>query len=162
MSRTYDLADKLIYYVLAYLVKKGPTPIATLVADIEVEMKFTEWESVVYKKTGVPRWERMLFSFSIDLTKAEWITKKRKIWELTAKGKKALEKLKTPTKLRIEAKRLFDIWNAIPHDELKRRKAAARAAREKALRNKKRKASDKKASKANEKVSKAKRASSRA
>jgi len=130
MSRTYDLADKLIYYVLNYLVKHGPTPIDTLFRTMKKDVKFTDWEKVFYEKSKMPRWERMTISFSLDLSKAEWITKKRKVWEITLAGRKALRELKTPTKLRLEAKRLFDIWNAIPHEVLMKRKAAIKAAKE--------------------------------
>ncbi|MCL2538537.1 MAG: hypothetical protein FWF34_01885 [Alphaproteobacteria bacterium] len=130
MSRTFDLADRLVYYALTYLDKHGPTSTAELFSAIKRDMTFNEWESVVYPKTGFIRWERMLYSFSVDLTKAEWITKKRKVWTLTPAGKHALETLKTPAALRAEAIRLWKIWFATPADELKRRKAAARAEKE--------------------------------
>ncbi|MCL2017296.1 MAG: winged helix-turn-helix domain-containing protein [Alphaproteobacteria bacterium] len=123
MSRTFDLADRLIYYVLTYLVKYGSTSVNDLRVAVKKDMKFNSWEKVFYEKSRMRRWERMMLSFSIDLTKAGWITKKRKIWEITSVGREALLELKTPTKLRIEAKRLFDVWNAIPREELLRRKA---------------------------------------
>ena len=137
MSRTFDLADRLIHYTLVYLVRYGESPVADLFVAMKKDLKFSEWEKVVYKKNRTPRWERMTFSFSIDLTKAGWIIKKRKIWDITPAGRKALREIKDPTKLRLEAKRLFDIWNAIPREELLRRKAAARAEKEK-LKKKKR------------------------
>jgi len=126
MSRTYDLADKLIYFTMTYLAKHGSVPLAELFQEMKKNLKFNEWESVIYPINKTPRWERMTVSFSVDLTKAEWITKKRKIWTITPKGRKALEKLKEPSKLRIEAKRMFDIWNAIPREKLLEMKAEAK------------------------------------
>lgn len=130
MSRTFNLANRLIYYTLVYLDENGETSLAQLVKDMKKDLTFDEWESVVYEKSGNIRWERMLLSFSLDLTKAEWITKKRKVWNITHKGRNALKKLKEPDKLRKEAARLYKVWNAIPREELLRRKAEAK---EKAL-----------------------------
>jgi len=126
MNRTFKLANRLIYYTLVYLDKNGATSLAQLTKDIKNDLKFDAWESVIYKKTGSIRWEQMLLSFSLDLTKAEWITKKRKIWMITPQGHQALKKLKEPSKLREEATRLYKIWNATPREELLRRKAEAK------------------------------------
>ena len=126
MNRTFKLANRLIYYTLVYLDKNGATSLAQLTKDIKNDLKFDAWESVIYKKTGSIRWEQMLLSFSLDLTKAEWITKKRKIWMITPQGHQALKKLKEPSKLREEATRLYKIWNVTPREELLRRKAEAK------------------------------------
>ncbi len=127
MNRTFNLANRLIYYTLVYLDKNGATSLAQLVKDIKKDLTFDEWESVVYEKSGNIRWERMLLSFSLDLTKAEWIVKSRKVWNITPKGRRALRKFKEPDKLRQEAARLYKIWNAIPREELLRCKAEAKA-----------------------------------
>ncbi|MDR1337806.1 MAG: winged helix-turn-helix domain-containing protein [Rickettsiales bacterium] len=129
MSRTFDLADKLIYYTLVYLDKNGATRISKLCDNMKKDLKFDDWERAVYPKTGNVRWDRMLLSFSLDLDKAGWIAKRRKVWDITPKGKQALGELREPSKLRQEAARMYKIWNAIPREELLRRKAAEKAAK---------------------------------
>ncbi len=64
-----------------------------VVREVEKRLNLSDYEKARFEKTGYIRWESILHFYSIDLTKAGWLIKKKGIWYLTPEG---AENLKLP------------------------------------------------------------------
>ena len=59
---------------------------------ISQRINLDEWAKSSLEKTGNIRWQSILHFYSIDLTKAGYLIKKKGVWYLTPEGEKAMEK----------------------------------------------------------------------
>src|SRR3989338_5382479 len=76
--------------------------------EVEKRLKLSEYELARYEKTGYVRWESIMHFYSIDLTKAGWLIKKKGIWYLTPEG---AVHLKLPPKEFIDlANKKYNEW----------------------------------------------------
>ncbi|MDG6999109.1 MAG: restriction endonuclease [Nitrososphaerota archaeon] len=51
----------------------------------------TDYENAILERTGYVRWQSYFHFYSINLTKAGWILKKKGVWYITPEGSKALK-----------------------------------------------------------------------
>jgi restriction system protein len=63
-----------------------------VIARMRQNLKFTDWEQEIYEKTGYVRWESIFAFYTIDLMKAGYLRKNKRIWHITEEGEKALKK----------------------------------------------------------------------
>ena len=61
-----------------------------VIAKLRNTVKFDEWESYLYPKTGYIRWESILQFVSIDAVKAGYLIKNKGLWILTPEGEAAI------------------------------------------------------------------------
>ena len=93
MSRSADLGSKLIYEALKILKENdGELSSSILMEYISQRINLDEWAKSSLEKTGNIRWQSILHFYSIDLTKAGYLIKKKGVWYLTPEGEKAMEK----------------------------------------------------------------------
>lgn len=91
-SRTRKSAAKTVYTALSILKENGSEmPFAHIKEEVKKRCNFTDWELEKYETTGYIRWESLLSFFSIDITKAGFIIKKKGKWFLTPEGEDALK-----------------------------------------------------------------------
>jgi restriction system protein len=57
----------------------------------EQRLDLSEYEKAQFEKTGYIRWESIMHFYSIDLTKAGWLLKKKGVWYITPEGTEALK-----------------------------------------------------------------------
>lgn len=69
----------------------GQLPSRDVIRNTEKRLELSEYEKAKLEKTGYIRWESVLHFYSIDLTKAGWLLKKKGIWYLTPEGSEALK-----------------------------------------------------------------------
>lgn len=79
--------------------KGGQLPSREVVREVEKRLTLTDHEKARYEKSGYIRWESILHFYTIDLTKAGWLLKKKGIWYITHEG---IEALKLPPKELVE------------------------------------------------------------
>ncbi len=92
LSRSHELAAKVMYAALKILAEKGgEAPGREVVAEVEKRVPLDDWAKEVYEKSGYIRWQSILHFFSIDCIKAGFLVKKKGMWYLTPEGEKALK-----------------------------------------------------------------------
>lgn len=92
LSRSHELAAKVMYAALKILAEKGgEAPGREVVAEVEKRVPLDDWAKEVYEKSGYIRWQSILHFFSIDCIKAGFLVKKKGMWYLTPEGDKALK-----------------------------------------------------------------------
>jgi len=100
-SPTHILAAKVIYEALTILKENdGEMRGKEVVAEIGKRVRFNDWESERYERTGSYRWHTILYFFTIDCMKAGFMQKKAGIWYLTKDGEEALKKYDAPALLK--------------------------------------------------------------
>lgn len=109
MSRTIDLASKLVFETLKILKENdGELPSSLLMDALAKRVPLDEWAKGILEKTGNIRWQSILHFYSIDLIKAGYLLKKKGVWYLTPEGEKSLEKGEKD--LLKSAQALYKIW----------------------------------------------------
>ena len=109
MSRSRDLAEKLIYEALLILKENNGELLGKKVSkEVKHRVELDDWATKVYEKSGYIRWESLLHFFTIDCTKAGFMRKNKGIWYLTSEGEEALKL--GPEKLLNSATKLYRVW----------------------------------------------------
>lgn len=109
-SRSKKIAEKTIFAALSLLKENGGEMRGKDVVDaIRKTVKFDEYESHRYEKTGYIRWESILHFYTIDCMKAGYLRKHKGTWILTDEGNKALDL--GAEKLLSNATKLYREWN---------------------------------------------------
>ena len=109
MSRTTDLASKLIFETLKVLKENdGEMASSLLMETLSKRVNLDEWARGTLEKTGNIRWQSILHFYSIDLIKAGYLLKKKGVWYLTPEGEKAIDK--GEKELLKSAQNLYRIW----------------------------------------------------
>ena len=91
-QKVRPLAARLIFAALNILKENGGEMRGKLVVEeVEKRVKLGEWEKQRYERTGNIRWRSVLQFYTIDLTKAGFLIKKKGIWFLTPEGESALK-----------------------------------------------------------------------
>ena len=109
MSRTMDLAGKLIFETLKILKENdGEMASSLLMEALSKRVSLDEWAKGTLEKTGNIRWQSILHFYSIDLIKAGYLLKKKGVWYLTPEGEKAMAK--GEKELLRSAQNLYRVW----------------------------------------------------
>lgn len=109
MSRTTDLASKLIFETLKVLKENdGEMASSLLMETLSKRVNLDDWARGTLEKTGNIRWQSILHFYSIDLIKAGYLLKKKGVWYLTPEGEKAIDK--GEKELLKSAQNLYRIW----------------------------------------------------
>jgi len=91
-QRIRPLAARLIFAALQVLKENGGELRGKQVQEeVEKRVELTEWEKERYEKSGYVRWESVLHWYSVDLSKAGFLIKKKGVWFLTPEGEAALK-----------------------------------------------------------------------
>jgi restriction system protein len=69
----------------------GEAKLKDLFVRSEPKLNLSEYEKVIYEKTGYVRWRSVVHFYSIDCVKAGYLQKSSGVWKLTAEGEKALK-----------------------------------------------------------------------
>lgn len=86
------LAAKVIYAAMKYIIEQGgEAPSKGVVAALEQNLQFNDWEKGIFEKTGHTRWKSILHLFSVDLVKAGFLVKDKGVWYATPEGEAALK-----------------------------------------------------------------------
>jgi len=97
----------------------GQLPSREVIQQIEQRLDLSDYEKAQFEKTGYIRWESIVHFYSIDLTKAGWLLKKKGLWYLTPEGSEALKY--SPKELIMIAGKKYQEWrksHPLPTDEL--------------------------------------------
>lgn len=109
MSRTTDLASKLIFETLKVLKENdGEMASSLLMETLSRRVNLDDWARGTLEKTGNIRWQSILHFYSIDLIKAGYLIKKKGVWYLTPEGEKAMDK--GEKELLMSAQNLYRLW----------------------------------------------------
>jgi len=110
LSRSRQTAMKTMFEALNILKASGGSmPGKEVMAKMRDNLSFTEWELEIYEKTGYIRWESIFHFYTIDLIKAGYLRKNKRIWYLTDEGEKALQK--GPLELMNSANAAYKQWH---------------------------------------------------
>ena len=110
LSRSEQIAAKTQYEALKILKEAGGSLSGReVVASIKNRLNFNSWELEILEKTGNIRWESIFYFYTINLMKAGYLRKNKRIWYLTEEGEKALNK--SPLELHLSAKAAYVKWN---------------------------------------------------
>ncbi len=110
-SKSKIIAEKTIFATFKILKEVGGELRGKDVVDkIRKEVKFNDYESHRYEKTGYVRWESILHFYTIDCMKAGYLRKNKGLWILTEEGEKALKL--GPEKLLSTATKIYREWDA--------------------------------------------------
>jgi restriction system protein len=110
LSKSEQIAAKTQYEALKILKESGGSlPGKEVVSSIESRLTFTPWELTVLEKTGNIRWKSIFYFYTIDLMKAGYLRKNKRIWYLTEEGEKALKN--SPIELHFSAKAAYRQWD---------------------------------------------------
>lgn len=91
LAKSKQTAAKTMYEALKILKSAGGNlPRKEIISKMRQNLKFTDWEQELYEKTGYVRWESIFSFYSVDMIKAGFLRKNKRIWYLTAEGEKAL------------------------------------------------------------------------
>lgn len=91
-SNTKVSAQKTIHATFQALKAAGGELTSKDVHDaIQKKVKFNEWETGTYEKSGYLRWKSVLAFYSIDAVKAGYLLKDKGVWILTDEGHIAAE-----------------------------------------------------------------------
>jgi restriction system protein len=92
LSKSRKLASKVIFEAFKILKESGGSMKGyEVIEEIRKRLKFDEWESHRYEKTGYIRWQSMLHFFSIDCIKAGYMLKNKGTWVLTPEGEEKMK-----------------------------------------------------------------------
>ena len=122
LSKTGQVATKTIFEAFKILKENGGQMLGRdVINKISERVKFNEWESGIYEKTGNIRWQSIFHFYTIDCLKAGYMRKKKGIWTLTEDGEKAIKL--GPVGLLETASKLYKEWAEInkvktPKDEI--------------------------------------------
>lgn len=109
ISRTSLLGAKLVHEAMKVIVEKGgQAPSRDVVNEVGKRVALDEWATFVYEKTGYVRWKSILYFFTIGLTKAGFLVKKKGVWYVTPEGEAALKL--TPLALSEKSKAAYTRW----------------------------------------------------
>lgn len=93
LAKSKQTAAKTLHEALSILKAAGGSmPGKEVIARMRQNLKFTDWEQEIYEKTGYVRWESIFAFYTIDLMKAGYLRKNKRIWHITEEGEKALKK----------------------------------------------------------------------
>ena len=110
LARSKQTAAKTMFEALNILKASGGSlPGKEVVAKMRQNLTFTEWELENYEKTGNVRWESIFYFYTIDLMKAGYLRKNKRIWFITEEGEKALKK--GPIELMYAASEAYRQWS---------------------------------------------------
>lgn len=91
LSPTRDLASRLAHALLKTLAERGGEMAARdAINAVGERIELDEWARATYEKTGYIRWESTLLFYTINLVKAGYIVKRKRIWYLTPEGEAAI------------------------------------------------------------------------
>jgi len=111
LSPSRKLATKVIFEAFKVLKEAGGTMKGyQVVNSIRARIKFDEWETHRYEKSGYIRWESILHFFSIDCMKAGFMQKNKGTWILTPEGEEAIKL--GPVELLSNATRSYRDWKS--------------------------------------------------
>ncbi|MBN1915590.1 Mrr restriction system protein [Candidatus Dojkabacteria bacterium] len=117
MSKSKEVAIKTLYKVFEILKRNNnQLPGKEVLAQIEKEVEFTDWEKERYEKTGYIRWQSIIHFYTIDAIKSGHLYKKNGIWYLTEEGAKAMKL--GPEKLFESAREGYKKWASERPDEV--------------------------------------------
>ena len=92
LSRSRELAGKVVYTALQILTEKGgQAPGRDVIGEVERRVALDDWARATYEKSGYVRWQSILHFFSIDCIKAGYLVKKKGVWYITPEGENALK-----------------------------------------------------------------------
>jgi len=92
IAPTKSVGAKVIYAALTILKNNGGEMKGRdVMAEIEKNLEFNDWEKARYAKSGYIRWQSILHFYTIDCIKAGFLVKKKGIWYLTPEGEDALK-----------------------------------------------------------------------
>ena len=87
ISNSRALAATLLHAAFQYLATHGRSaPIRDIKQAIAPHVSENEWATQVIESNGLTRWETYLHFFSIDATKAGFLSKSKGVWTLTETG----------------------------------------------------------------------------
>lgn len=110
ISRSKKIAQKTIYATFNILKEAGGEMRGKEVIDkIRETVKFDEYETHIYGKTGYVRWESILHFYTVDCMKAGFMLKQNGIWYLTPEGEDAIKL--GPEKLLETATKKYREWD---------------------------------------------------
>lgn len=91
MSKSRDLASRVIFAAFEALqASGGQLSGRELVDTLGKSVEFDDWALFRYEKTGNLRWVAIFHLFSIDCSKAGYLTKEKGVWFLTPEGEEAM------------------------------------------------------------------------
>jgi len=91
LSPTRDLASRLAHALLKTLAEHGGEMAARdAINAVGGRVELDEWARATYEKTGYIRWESTLLFYTINLVKAGYLIKRKRVWYLTPEGEAAL------------------------------------------------------------------------
>lgn len=92
LSKSAAVISKTMYAAMKLLKENGGSmPFSELRVKVGEAVEFTEWErSAPSENTHKPRWEVNMTFYSVDYTKAGFLTKDSGVWYLTEQGEKML------------------------------------------------------------------------
>jgi restriction system protein len=92
ISRSRKVAAKALFNAFKVIKENGGSMRGfDVIAKLRDTVKFDEWESERYEKTGYIRWESILHFFTIDCIKAGFMQKSKGQWILTPEGEEAMK-----------------------------------------------------------------------
>lgn len=92
ISRSRKLAAKVVFEAFKVLKENGGSSKGyDVIEKVRSRVKFDEWETHRYEKTGYIRWESILHFFTIDCMKAGYLQKNKGTWTLTSEGEEAMK-----------------------------------------------------------------------
>lgn len=90
-SRTRELAERCIFAAFQVLQENGnELPGRDVLEGVAKRIELDEWAKERLEKTGNIRWRSILHFYTIDCSKAGYLTKRSGIWYLTPEGEAAL------------------------------------------------------------------------
>lgn len=70
---------------------EGSKPLREIISELPKGIAFSDYEWGRYEKSGLIRWQSILYFYSIDCVKAGWLVKDKGVWYITEEGKRALK-----------------------------------------------------------------------
>jgi restriction system protein len=108
-SKTRPVGIKTLHAALTILKENGGEMRGKdVIAEIGRRVRFDEWESSTYDKTGYVRWQSIFHFYSIGIIKAGYLVKKKGVWYLTPEGEAALSM--SPEELVNASTELYRKW----------------------------------------------------
>lgn len=90
-SRTREVAEKTIYAAFQILKENGnELPGRDVIEGVAKRVELDEWAKERLEKTGNIRWRSILHFYTIDCSKAGFLTKRSGTWYLTPEGEEAM------------------------------------------------------------------------
>lgn len=112
IAKSKQVAIKTIYEAFIILKENdGQMRGKEVIERIQERLKFNEWETATYEKSGYIRWKSILRFYSINCIKAGFMRRKKGVWILTEEGEKAIAL--GPIELHNTITRLYREWALI-------------------------------------------------